>query len=478
MKTKYTCQQYDFEKINPNKKFLARPTAILKSLSAGERRVLSLFRNMGNKPRLYFRQTWIAKMTKLSRGTVNTIIKKFCEFGLIAKKYRHMDTSNYRVSDFLLYPNPVIKKILLLICIFSVQMLQSRPIFPPFKNTDCNNESISDMQKTGKRDLTHNKENTIRRKSDSITSKVNIYINPSIINGRSTVNSFNKEDFIPPLVNSLHTLNLTWDQKFRLAPFPHKALDYAYQLLKYSNGAKNSYAWFKYFCEQYCIEKDIKPNFRLYYQLKDVYGEPQKEEKAEVKQVAPIPKVAYSYKLPMDYLALKQESPLYVFSRMYRQYLNGQKIPWISDEANLKMGVANMVEFSFYGYCGAKDTNFTGIKSIAPDAVLAHLDSLIESSQYTALVAEFGLDAAALFLQMCFDGIIAEQEKVISRYGVWQTDYSSTPIVFTQQILYRTQNVDEFMKSDNYSYLAEIMGDDVLKSFIYIIVQNWMKIIQ
>lgn len=479
MKIKHTSQQYDSETINPSIKFLKNAATALKSLSDGERKVLSIFRNMGNYKRIYFRQTWLAQAANLSRGRVNVIIKKFSDLGLIAKKYRHMNTSNYRVSDFLLNPSPAIKKILLLICIFSSEMLMSRPFRPPFNISYRKEQSIIDIQISTKNRITHTKLETIKNKSDTLNSRVNIYINPSIINGRCTKEkmlSFKKEDFIHPIISSsLSYLNLSWDQKFKLSIFPATVLNYAFTRLKYGPSNKNSYNWFKFFCEEYCKEKKLKPDFRFYYQLVDVYGtDTPKKERVEMKSISQ--PVAYSYKLPAGYLAVRKENPLYVFDKQYRFMLDQGANSPIPPHCLWEMGVAKFVKNSFYGYLG--QTN------MCPDLVLAHIDSLIGDSSYQDIVNAFGLEVAKKFIELCIESVLEEQrytlnEMKMSCYGKNKLSLpDSTQLVLNEHILLRTKNVDEFLRSDSYEYISQLVGEETMKSYIYLMVQNWMQIMQ
>lgn len=456
MKKNYTSQQYVYEQIIPNKKFLARAADNLRSLSPGARKILSIFRNMGTYKKLYFRQTWLAEATGLCRAQVNRIIKKLDEMGLIAKKYRHMNTSNYRVSDFLINPPAKLKKLLTLICIFSVGMLKSQTCKP----------SVN-------KHVTH----TLRKilGSNSNTKFNNyIYIKYSI-NGRSTAHSmsqFNKEDFIPPIVSSLKFLDLTWDQKFKLASFPTNALSHAFTRLKYGNGTQNSYAWFKYLCEEYCLQQNIKPNWRLYYQLQEVYGttSEKKEEKPAVKMIV-APRVTYSYKLPESYLSLRTENPIYIFNKQYRFMLT-QVNSVIPQHALWELGVANFVRASFFGYLNDKNP--------APDSVLAHIDSLVDSVTYREIVNEFGLAVAKKFIELCLDSVFEEQRYALNRLKV--SHYGKIKEIkkvdLTEHVMYRTKNLDEFLRSDSYVYLSQVVGEDLMKKYVYDMLSNWMKIMQ
>jgi hypothetical protein len=475
MKFKNTSQQYFLEKIIPTTKFSTTAKRYLNSFNAkrGLCRMIRNFISFGRcHKEIYFSQEWLGKKCNIRRETVNRYIKKLDGLGLIAKKFNGVKrASNYRVSEFLLKPTPDIIKVLIYLGIFlSTSGLMSKPVYPPY---------------SGSNDITLIK-NDIR---SSYSNKLNnyLYFNNSI-NGRYkkkiqiTEKSMSvlqeKRDSIEKELSELNSLNLTLDQKFKLIVFPQKALSYALTQFRYSSknqyGTKHSYRWFKYLCEEYCNKYDLVPDWRTYYQLQEVFITSQpKKEKEEVNVVPP--RIAYSYKLPESYLAIRKENPLHIFSKQYRFMLT-QSNSVIPQNALWEMGVARFVRTSFYGYLGEKN--------MCPDLVLAHIDALVDSTEYKNIITEFGLDAGKRFVELCIESVLEEQgytlnQMKMSYYGKGLlAKKESTELIFTQNIITRTKNVDEFMHSDSYGYLAQLVGETTMKDYIYRIVENWMKIIQ
>lgn len=475
MKFKNTSQQYFLEKIIPTTNFSRSPKKYLNSFKAKPAmcRVIRKFVAFGRcHKEIYFSQDWLGKSCGIRRETVNRYIRELDQFGVIAKKYNGMKkASNYRVSDFLLKPSAEIIKVLVYIgVLISTSLLNSKPSKPPFID---------------KNDITLIK-NDIRSSNSNKLSN-HLYFNNSI-NRRFTKKSKitenrmselqKKKDSIEKELSELNSLNLTLDQKCKLIVFPRKALDYAFNQFRYSNknqyGTPHSYKWFKFLCEEYCNKYELVPDWRTYYQLQEVFVTTQpKKEKEEVK-IAP-KRTAYSYKLPESYLAIRKENPLYIFSKQYRFMLT-QVNSVIPQHALWEMGVARFVRTSFYGYLEEKN--------MCPDLILAHIDALVDSPEYKNIITEFGLDAGKKFVELCIESVLEEQGYTLnamkmSYYGKGcLAQKEPTQMILSDQVVIRTKNVDEFMRSDSYCYLAQLVGETTMKDYIYKIVENWMKIIQ
>jgi len=458
---KNTSQQWDSPKIIPNINFLKDPKSYLNDLAEGSRNVLSIFISFSRScKRIHFYQAYLARRCKLSLRQVNRIIKKFEQDGLIVKKYNHMRNSYYRVTDMLIKPAKKLLKVLMATCFFAFNVLLSHPLRPPFNS---------------KPDVIEIRKKTIR---SSISNKLSnyLFLNNSI-NSRCRMSEFKKEDFIPEIVQSLKGLNLTWEQKFKLSAYPFKALSYAFNQFRYSStniyGTRNNYSWFKYLCEDYCKREKLNPNWRLYYQLVDVYGtEEPKKEKVEMKELT-VARQAYSYKLSPNYLALSRYNPLNVFAKQFRTYKSTPLCSWINHEDLYQLSVVNLVNRSFLGYCDNND--------IAPDEMLSRLDSLIDSQEFIELLHTFGAEDMAKFIMICLDAVIADQEYRITQiknklsYRGLQLDDT---LKFDERIIYRTRNVDEFIRSESFEYIASLLGEHLFKTKIYKIVENWIRIMQ
>jgi len=457
---KNTSLQWDSPKIIPNIKFLQDPKSYLNELADGSRNVLSIFISFGRScKRIHFFQAYLAKRCNLSLRQVNRIIKKFEQDGLIAKKYNHMRNSYYRVTDLLLTPAKKLLKVLIATCFFAFGILLSKPMSPPF---------------SFKPDVTEIRRKTIRSNINHKLSN-HLFLNNSI-NSRCRMSEFKKEDFIPEIVQSLKGLNLTWDQKFKLSAYPFKALSYAFNQFRYSStniyGTKNNYSWFKYLCEEYCTKEKISPNWRLYYQLVDVYGtEEPKKEKVEMKEL-PVARQAYSYKLSADYVALGKYNPLDVFIKKISDYKNAAPCSWINPQDLYQMSVVNMVNRSFLGYCE--------YNNITPDSVLSRLDSLIDSEHFIELLQIHGPEDAGRFIIICLDAIIADQEARLRdiQNKLHYRRIPEQPVKFDDKIIYITRNVDEFIRSDSYKYISDVIGELVFRQKVYTLIENWIKIVQ
>lgn len=481
MNIKNTCQQYFSQQINPNKKFLKRPTVLLRALSTGERKILSIFKNMGNYKNLYFKQSWLAEASGLSRGRVNTIIKKLTDYGLIAKRYRHMNTSTYKVSSFLTNPTPLIKKILMLICPIYMGLLISRPFYPPFGHQNKHRAFISDMQSLPENGITHTNNKTIKNSTNNSNSYINNYINPSIINGRYNAKSIlydKKEDFIPEIIKtSLKFLNLSWDQKFKLSTFPEKVLSYAFNQIKYGPPFRTSYNWFKYFCEEYCKKYHIKPNLRIYYQLREVFQiEPQKKEELKT-MVLVNPRIYYTPKTNTEFYKLKDLNPVCVFIKQYIEMVSHPSsfFVFMSKESCWEIGVAKMVRQAFMGYLSESDLPLKG-QYLYPDLVAAKISQLISCPEFKDMQEKFGDETCAKFIELCFEAVENEQSLIVKMIER-SIKHSASP--YSQdKLLYRTMKLDQFISSADFSYLSNFIGEKNLKQYLYEILNKWMRIIQ
>lgn len=432
----------------------------MRKFTETEKKVLSIFRNTAHYSSIHFSQMWVAKTCQVTRQTINQIIKKFSQLGLIEKTYRHMKTNIYKVSKFIKAPTPEIKKILLNICFFWVGELMSRPMQPPYKQGLAENPT-----QTIYSNMTYTYNNFYLE---------DMYISSNSINGRQTGKKFNKEDFVQPIVKKLK--GLTWEQKFKLSVFPINALRHA----ESHGGPEPRYEWFKYLCEDYCKKKNLRADWRTYYKLCDIFKikpevvavkvskKTQKEEKMKIDLGSNRPK--YTTKMVIGNEETGRTHPVVVFMKSYEQMQNYPFNFVISKQKYWQLGVVNMVTPSFITFCGGDLIN-NSAPNLHPDNVLFSLDRLAWSERFCDLILKFGLDPAKEFLIICIDAILNEQRNFLNSRK--PKTVRLTPV----EVLGHQNNINNFLKSENYVYLSSLIGELQMKNYMDELILNWTNLV-
>ena len=199
---------------------------------------------------VYVTQTKLAG--KYARETANRGIKKLVELGIITEKKRRFNSSCiYKL-------NPIF---------FDIDWRNKMIIW--FKN--LNFLSVNLLFGNG---LT--KENvTLRR---VLKGKVNeyikfMYINTILINGQLQNNlPINESPFYKKEWFGIRNLFFTLQGQMRVLAFPKEAIDFVHERLG-SLPSNNQEYHFISSCAKYCVDKGIKPLWRLYYKMFEAHGD-------------------------------------------------------------------------------------------------------------------------------------------------------------------------------------------------------------
>lgn len=424
-------------------------TDFVRYSSSGEKRLILFFLKSSKKyNQMYFTQSFIAKIALLHRVSVNRAIKRLVEYGFITKVYRHMKSCVYQLTDMVINPPRAIKALLEMICFFSISQLLPSPSMPPFRG--------------------HATQDIYYRNYSNLKSNNYIYKYTSNINGRSAIPQ-KKEDFIHPMTEKLKNFNLTVDQKLKISVFHEDALKYALNQL---TSKPKVWPGLKFYLEEYCRLYGIKPNLRQYYVGREIWKdelmkveEPQKEV-SEILSIGSTRTRAYiKPKCTKDYMALLNTNPLEVFSRQYTQFLKMEN-HFLSEHVRWTMGVSNIVKTSFYSFLGSQ--NISTIK------ILYHIESLMELGEFLEILNQWGPAGAQKFLALCFESALDAQQDALRHTASLQKYRDEEKIKC--QVIEMGIELQEFMRSDCYIMMKDILGEEVLRNNIYTLINNWIKL--
>ena len=420
----------------------------LRWLTPGQQRALRFLLQANKKfKKMFFSQEWGGSKSGLHRVTFNRNLKLFVTMGIITKTYRHCKTCIYELAPVIKNATGLLKQMINLICFIAVSTLISSPTTPPFAH-----------------DATLNK---IIRTNSNLKSVTYIDKYTSNINGRSPV-TLKKEDFIPEIVQNLKDYNLTVDQKLKLGCFPYDALKSAEIAMSQT---KKTYAGLKYHVERYCKYKQIRPRFRPYYIGRELWKdelmkmeEPQKE--VSTREFIPRTKAYIKPAQSEDYIRMLQANPIDIFLKQYKQFLQMEN-HFLPEHIRYTMGVANMVKSTFWSFLGSQ--NLSTIK------ILYHIESLMEHPTFLEILNLWGALGAAKFLELCFQSALDGQDESLlrtaSRYGNSRDEEK-----IKCQVIEMGLQLQEFMNTEIYKMMKDILTEEILRNNIYTLINNWIKI--
>ena len=482
---KHTSVQYFSERIIPIENIIKDPKKGLKKLSVQERRGLSILLQLSSNISIYPSQNYIGSRAGMCRKTVNEAIASLCEKGLIAKLFRWNKTCIYRISDFITNPTKEWRAALMAISVFWCGNLVSYPQKPLAVDTVTRiyykQKSISlkkdfkilpNCLKTYFYKYLFNFIESIYLDSNFYSSLLNFiceYNNNYNYGKRVNMEKLIIEDYIHQIIKNHKEFNFTLEQEIILSSYTIGALQYAFANLK----GKTDFALLRYLCDEYCKEKNIKPNWRQYYQLCEVAGidteNRKKPQKGDGELGSESKRNVYTPQRSSSFLELAYMNPAEVFLKQCKE-MGTYEFNWmITKEIWWQMGVVNMVGPAFIGYCGSNlMTNYAS--KMHPDEILYKIDSLVRSDAFHQIQTILGSELTKSFLIICLDAVLAEQQ--MSK----QTKFKN-PVTKEAVILHQS-NLTDFLHGQNYEYISEIVGHEILRDYILQIVSNWTKVVE
>lgn len=225
-------QHFSSKKIEMTPQVVSNPEKYFSSKREYERLAFNIVIDFSLRgKRMYFSQTWLGKQAGVSRKTINEMVGRWHEDGIVEKEYRHRTTCLYRMSD-----------------LFKIPYMQSRlrHTFKAFK--------VSAFLLVAA--CSHGPVTALNIKNKYVDGISNIYIEKST-KGMSY---------------QVANLPITQKEKISLSAFPDEVLDFAlWKLLPIQKLIDNKVAYLFKVCFNRCKELGIKPDWGWVNKLRDVY---------------------------------------------------------------------------------------------------------------------------------------------------------------------------------------------------------------
>jgi len=263
-----------------------------KSFSLAQRKVLNYFLAMRMRHQsIYSSQARIAAYAGITRQYCNRIIDWLYELGLIGRLYRHRQTCIYQVSEF--FDNIDVR--LKLVGVFAA--FGYLTLFSMFEAAAAHyNQKKNELTPFIRSGVKIKKKITIDTLFTTNEESLKKIVTIELLDARyarkektgewmdfeAKVAMFDKigagckpEDIIPGQIEALtDKLNLTLWGKLHLMAFPLDAISYAVTHLANAPVWKSKWTAFDDLCKEFCLQKDIKPDWRLMYDLLKAFDAP------------------------------------------------------------------------------------------------------------------------------------------------------------------------------------------------------------
>jgi hypothetical protein len=237
---------------------------------------------------LYYSWGSIAKATGLSRSSVQKIMRMLQEYGLIAKIKRNYKTCYYRVSSFFFEPH--VRKFLSILFVGVSLFLPVLLMSFPGPRKQQQNEQCAQVVNNGNYlnilSLIYHSQPT---RSGRFQNNCERYAQATGafpqehrigIGKKSRSNEAMQSPFdgvynpIRQSIRDLKSLQLTEYGQIELESFPDTALEFAEKKMASVARPRDRFKLFMSFCNVFCRDNKIVPNWRKVYSLREMYPKP------------------------------------------------------------------------------------------------------------------------------------------------------------------------------------------------------------
>lgn len=219
---------------------------------------------------LFPSQTCVANVIGCSRKTVNRAMKYFDELGVITKKKRFNKTSIYTINKSIYKYAHILKhKFKSLNWVLGLSFMLS--CLPTQKDVQQRQNRLNVPSSISS--YVGNKKNLV---SYTVEERGVTFAAPQtrvkVKFKRRRI--MNKVEISPILATITKRLKLTKWGQIKLICFSDDALKHAYNEYQHTNNLSNSFNWFFMTANRYCIEHNVEPDWKTYYELIEYYKMP------------------------------------------------------------------------------------------------------------------------------------------------------------------------------------------------------------
>jgi hypothetical protein len=270
----------------PCQRYKENPLLILKELSKSGKSLINLliwFRRLNFNASIWASQTWIAQKLGISRRQVIRLMDALWKIGIIAKDYRHLQTSRYKISSWF-FKKEIRSKL--------ARFFSNLAILSAILLTVPNNAFNDSIERNV----------TVFTPTNIYISSLNCYGNTTRAHTRTDIsngNSMNNEEsfnrlITPELQKLTDSLGLTQIGQAKLLAYPVESHRYALKSIGLISTAINPFEYLCAILSKWCTKNNHKPNWSQVYLVMQAYKLNEDEPRLDKSKIKRVEKKVYS----------------------------------------------------------------------------------------------------------------------------------------------------------------------------------------